>query len=349
MTERRTLTLHVGTPKSGTTSLQAILARNRSRLGDHGFLYPGTRPSHFIEVLGLRDSGFRGHRFEESPQAWADLVRDVRAHEGPALISHEILGSSGKKIIGRVVEAFPDHRIRVVITCRDLGRQLPAMWQEGVKNGDKIGYGAFLAESMEHWDGPASSRGLWRSQNLAGIADRWGRGLGADQVTLVTVPPPGSDHDLLWQRFKTAVGLPDIDYRMPAAPRNPSLGAVETELLRRLHDQLPEDLPFPVYAKQVKRRFAQRQLVRDQIGGPLTVPEAHRAATVEIATAMLDRIRRGGFPVVGDLADLEPSFREGGTDPDSVSDAVLLDRALGLLAPLVLADPGRRQPGPDAK
>lgn len=345
-TGERVLTLHVGTPKSGTTSLQAILARNRVRLASNGYLYPGERPSHFIEVLGLRESGFRGHTFEQSQEAWANVVREVREHDGPALLSHEILGGSGSKVIARAVAAFPEHRIRVVVTCRDLGRQLPAVWQEGVKNGDRISYASYLDEAMGQWSGPSTSQGMWRSQNLADIGRRWGKKVGADQVVLVTVPPPGSDHDVLWQRFCEAAGLPAIEYRVPNKPRNPSLGAVEIELLRRLQDHFPEDLPFPVYSRQVKLRFAQRQLVRDQVGGPLTVPDHHRPATEEIAAAMVERLREAGHPVVGDLADLTPSFRAGGTDPDAVPEVVLLERALGLLAPMVLRDRPEPKPRP---
>lgn len=334
------VTLHVGTPKSGTTSLQGILARNRALLLENGLLYPGENQGHFIEALSLRDSGFRGHRFAKADGAWERVVEQVSAHQGPALLSHEIIGGSVPKVLKRAVRSFGQRPVHVVITCRDLARQLPAVWQEGVKNGDTGSYRDFLDEAVGEWSGPDTTAGFWRGQNLAGLARRWAEQVGAEQVRLVTVPPSGADKNVLWQRFVHATGLPEVDYDLPAQARNPSLGTVETELLRRVVARLPEDVPWPTYAKQVKRRLAQRTLVKHKADGALTVPDAWRAATERISKEMLAAIAEGGFPVIGDLADLAPTYREDGTAPDDVSDAVLLERALELLAPMVLRDQG---------
>jgi hypothetical protein len=332
------VTFHIGTPKSGTTSLQNILARNRDLLREHGFLYPGRNQGHFIEAMSLREGGFRGHEFENAEGAWDRVVAEVLAHEGPTLISHEILGGSKRKIVQRAAESLPGRRLRVVITCRDLGRQFPAVWQEGVKNGDTVTYSDFLASSFEGWDGPGASGGMWRGQNLASVADRWGSVVGHENVVIVTVPPSGADKDVLWRRFVEAVGLPDLDYVVPDLPRNPSLGTVETELLRRVVARLPQDLPWPTYARQVKRRLAQKRLVKEKAGGSLSVPPAHHDDVRRVSAEMLEAIRDQGCQVVGDLADLEPAFAPGGTSPDDVTEAQLLERALDVLVPLVLND-----------
>ena len=337
------LTFHLGTPKSGTTSLQGILAHNRKRLRKAGYLYPGENPSHFIEVLGLRDGGFRGHSYESSEGAWERLVGEVDRHRGPVLVSHEILGGSKLSVVKRAVASFPGRPLRAVITCRDLGRQFPAAWQEGVKNGDTETYAEFLDAALARWQDPGAARGFWRGQNLVTIARRWARHLGAENVLLVTVPPPGADPDVLWQRFREAAGLPAIDYELPDATRNPSLGAVETELLRRIVASLPADVPWPVYTRQVKRRLAQRELVQRQAGGPITVPERYRPRIAEIQAEMLDAVRAAGYPVVGSLDDLTPAYRSDGVSPDEVTDAALFERALEVMAPMVLRDnPGRR-------
>ena len=324
------VTLHVGTPKSGTTSLQNILAGNRELLRQHGYLYPGDNQGHFIEALSLRDSGFRGHSFENAEGAWERTVAQILAHDGPALLSHEILGGSKRKIVKRAAESLPGRQLRVVITCRDLGRQFPAVWQEGVKNGDTVTYEQFLADAFEAWDGPGAATGMWRGQNLAGVAERWGSVTGPENVAVVTVPPSGSDPDVLWRRFGEAVGLPDAEYVIPEKPRNPSLGTVETELLRRVVARLPED-------------------VKERVGGNLSVPEHYRDRTREVSAEMLDAIRAQGFRVVGDLADLEPTFPEGGTAPDDVTAEQLLERALDVLVPLVLTDGPQPEKKPDQR
>ncbi|MFC5178580.1 hypothetical protein [Nocardioides taihuensis] len=328
----------MGTPKSGTTSLQNLLAANRPVLRKHGYLYPGKRPGHFLEVLDLREAGFRGHRFEGSEGAWDRVVKEVLAHRGPALLSHEILGASTRPVIDKAVGSFGDRPVRVLVTCRDLGRQVPAVWQEGVKNGDKETYREFLDKVLGAWDGPDTRANMWRAQNLASLGARWAERVGTENVVFVTVPPSGASKDLLWQRFATAAGLPEADYQVADQPRNPSMGTVETELLRRLLAHLPEDVPFPVYSRQVKRRLAERTLVLTKAGGTLTVPEDRRPAVAEMAAAINASLVEQGFPVVGDIADLEPAYSSSGTSPDDVPDAVLLERALEVMGPMVLRD-----------
>ena len=104
----------------------------------------------------MRDSGFRGHSFDNAEGAWERTVAEIDAHDGPTLLSHEILGGSKRKIVKRAAQSFPDRTLRVVITCRDLGRQFPAVWQEGVKNGDTVTYEQFLTDTFEAWDGPGA-------------------------------------------------------------------------------------------------------------------------------------------------------------------------------------------------
>ncbi len=338
MADRHAVTFHVGTPKSGTTSLQNILARNRDLLREHGYLYPGRNQGHFIETMSLREGGFRGHEFENAAGAWDRAVAEILAHDGPTLLSHEILGGSKRKVVERAADSLPGRQLRVLLTCRDLGRQLPAVWQEGVKNGDTISYEQFLSDTFEAWDGPGAASGMWRGQNLAGVAQRWGSVVGPENVVIVTVPPSGADKDVLWRRFVEAAGLPDVDYAIPDAPRNPSLGTVETELLRRVVARLPEDVPWPTYSRQVKRRLAQRRLVKERAGGNLTVPERWRGRVASASEEMLDAVRDAGHPVVGDLADLAPAYAPGGTAPDDVTAEQLLERSLDVLVPLVLHD-----------
>jgi hypothetical protein len=338
MTQRRLLTVHVGTPKSGTTYLQRLVARNREELLAHGVLYPGRRPNHFLEVMGLRGAGFRGHTYEGAPQAWEQAVRDIREHPGPALLSHETLGAARKRIVDRLVATFPEHEVRVILTCRDLGRQLPAVWQEKIKNGDTDRYEAFLDAGLDTWEGVGSDDGVWRAQNLAVIARRWAKGVGADNLRLVTVPPPGAEHTALWERFREAAELPVATYRPLKDVRNPSLGAAETELLRRLVEQLPEDLPWPVHSRRIKQRFAERQLSAAQAAGPLIVPADRRSRLDEVATAMVADLREAGYPVVGDLAELTPRYRDDGRSADAVTDGELLERALQMLVPQLLRD-----------
>lgn len=343
----RTVYLHVGTAKSGTTYLQRRLAHNRALLERHGYLYPGDRGSHFLASLDLRDTGFKGHRYPAAEGAWSRVAKQVRDFSGDALVSHETLAHAKEDAAREAVSSLGDH-VRVLITCRDLGRQVPAVWQENVKNQNRQAYPDFLAKVFPE-PGDASSGGttrrettFWRSQDVAGLAARWAEVVGPENVVLVTVPRSGAEPGELWRRFAEAAHLPALDYEEARTGRNASLGTVETELLRRLNGYVPEDLPWPQYEKLVKHRLVENDLSPHELGGRFTVPEEYQERTREISARIVAQLRDAGYPVVGSLDDLEPEFRASATRPQDVTDQQLLDLALRVIAGMALRRPGPR-------
>jgi hypothetical protein len=106
-------------------------------------------------------------------------------------------------------------------------------------------------------------------------------------------------------------------------------------------------VPWPTFARQVKRRLAQRRLVNHKAGGSLGVPVEFRPAAEAISGTVVEALRTGGFTIHGDLADLAPAFRDDTTAPDEVTAEQLLDRALEVLAPLVLRDQPEQKPAKD--
>lgn len=338
----RAVHLHVGTAKSGTTYLQQVMAANRDRLRRNGYLYPGDRNSHFMASLSLRDTAFKGHRYDAAEGAWDRVAQEAREFEGQALISHETLGNTPPELIRRAVDSFPGSEVKVLITCRDLGRQLPAAWQERVKNSNQQTYEDFLETVRTGWkDGsPAARAVFWRTQDLVSLAKRWADVVGVDNVTLVTVPGAGADQGELWRRFSSAARIPEDDYDLAVRTSNTSLGTVEAELLRRLNGYLPEDLPWPEYERLIKHRLVKSELARHELGGKFTVLEEHQAWCVEAADRLVEGLRAGGYPVVGDLEDLRPVFRSQATRPADVRTEQLLDLALRLVSSMALRKPG---------
>src|SRR5262245_64817592 len=124
--------LHVGTPKSGTTSLQELLWRNRERLRGAGLLYPGDQPdAHFLATLDLLDRHFHGQAAADG--AWERLAAEVQAWGGTAVISHEMLAPARPDTVRRAMDSLAGVEVHIVCTARDLARQVPAVWQEDVK------------------------------------------------------------------------------------------------------------------------------------------------------------------------------------------------------------------------
>lgn len=321
--------LHVGSMKSGTSHLQSLMMTNRDLLAERGLLLPGRawrdQVGGVAQVLGRS-------RIASTPGegAWQGLVDEIAAWPGTGLISMEFLGPAGPKKIERVVGSFPAGTVEVVITARDLNRQVPAMWQESLKNGRSFTFDEYVA-GVQASEGPGKA--FWREQTVGAMCRRWGEGVGLDRLRLVTIPHPGAPREELWRRFSEAIGVDGSGVVFPETA-NESLGAASAEVLRRLNQQV-DDLEYGDYAPAVKHRLAKKTLAarrdaEEPVGFdvPPWLPE--------VSARMVRTIEDLGITVVGDLADLVPVGVEG-VRPATVPVEDQLEAALAGLEGLVRA------------
>ncbi|MGI8888263.1 MAG: hypothetical protein ACR2GB_04740 [Nocardioidaceae bacterium] len=348
----RTVFLHVGVAKTGTTYLQRTMALNRSLLREHDVLYPGRKNSaHFMASLDLRNATFHSHSYAKSAGAWAKLVSETNAWHGSTVISHETFARTPHKRIREAVASFDTDDVRVVVTARDLGRQLPAVWQEGAKNRNTQSYDDFLGEALgaaNGIDSAASTSGsdvtarinsFWNVHDIAAVAERWAQAVDSSSVIIVTVPPTGSDRHELWRRFAQAVELPAAAYDFDDSKPNTSLGAAESELLRILNERLPAEVDWRTYERRIKRGFVQQTLARQRSHGTLGLPTRWQSLVEELAEDTVQALGSGGYSVVGNLADLRPRWqRDEGMLPQQLTDRQLLEVAVSLLGSLVTED-----------
>jgi hypothetical protein len=273
--------------------------------------------------------------------AWDRLADEVRAFDGAAVVSHETFARASSRQIQRVMDSFEGADLRIVLTVRDLGRQVPAVWQETLKNRATGSYEEFLADVFVNADSGAH-KFFWRPQDVAGVVRRWSRKVGVENVTVVTVPPSGAPRDELWARFASAIGLPDIDIEIPAVPANTSLGPAEAELLRHVNAAMPADVPWPRYLRAVKRQFAEGRLAARTASARIVVPPAWHDAVKQRATEMVGYIEQSGVRVVGDLDDLTPSLPTADVSgPEDLDRQELMRVAAEVVRDYVLAPPRR--------
>lgn len=321
--------LHIGLAKTGTTYLQEICSRNRRLMRRRGVLYPpGNVHAHFHASLDVRQARFIGHTYSRADGAWDTLVRQVKRHAGPSLVSHETFAIARPAHIEKIVSDLAPHQVEVVITARDLARQIPAVWQENVKNSSVQAYDTWLPEVLGR---EAVRRSFWRAQDLPKVARRFAQQVGSEHVTVVTVPQSGAPRDLLWQRFSEAVDLPDADYELSIEGANASLGAVEAELLRRLNPRLLDGLEWSDYVSVAKHRFAEHDLPSGH-DTKLRVPAEHLDAVRREADRAADRVAAAGYRVVGDLDELRVAGPPDGGVYAPPTDSELLECALRLIA-----------------
>ena len=331
--------LHVGTPKTGTSYLQDVLFRNRRTLAAEGILYPSDRfDGQFLAALDLMELPWGGLE-EEAIGAWDQLASQVRDWDGTAIISHEILATASRGEVARALASIghPDVEVHVVLSVRDLVRQIPAEWQENIKHRAELSYGRFLKVIQRPSRKGRLANWFWGVQEIPDILNRWGHDLPPDRVHLVTVPPPGGPPNLLWERFSQAFGLTGLELDLEGERANPSLGVPETALLRRINRRANHAVEPARYRPLVRELLAHQTLSRRSESPRLTLPPDAYPWTQELTGAWIDEIKERGYDVIGDLGDLVgPPPRLPYADADHPDESEVADAAVDAIKALLL-------------
>ena len=350
MSARRRVYLHIGAPKTGTTYLQDRLALNAKSLAEHDVHVPSRSPLvsppvfHFraaLDLLGEDWGGPPGH----AVGSWDALVRRVRRRSGTVVVSHEILAPAKAEQVARAKRDLGagDAEIHVVYSARDLARQVPAAWQESVKQGRTWSYGQFLRrlEAGKPW--------FYRAFDLPTVLNTWSAGLPPEQVHVVTVPRQQAvrEPDQLWHRFCEALAIDPAWGPRESKRSNPSLGIAETQLLRKLNRRLD---------RAVRREVAHRELIRGVLveealvgrtSAPLRLPPAMYPWAEEQAERWIEWAQASGVHVVGDVDDLRPvppDPDEPFQHPDKLPAKQQLNAALDALAAMTREAARREDP-----
>ncbi|MGN0065667.1 MAG: hypothetical protein ACI379_15630 [Nocardioides sp.] len=317
----RVVHLHIGAPKTGTTYLQDRLMLNVASLADHGITVPSR--SRFVDIdrfhfqaaldlVGEDWGGAPGH----AEGAWDTMVRRVRRAQDNVVISHEILAGARPARIAKAMNDLAGEEVHIVYSARDLGRQLPAAWQESIKQGRRWSFGRFLNQIER-------GRTWWsRAMDLPNVLANWGAKLPPERIHVVTVPHDRGPHgDALWQRFCQAFGIQPDWAPLDSERANASLGIAETQVLRRLNRRL--DLPEQrdwAYDQLVREVLAQEVLVRRR-STPVRLPPDRYDFAESQADLWIDWLKGSGVDVIGDPEDLRPrrpAPDERWHDPDRV-------------------------------
>ncbi len=231
-----------------------------------------------------------------------------------------------------------------MLSVRDLVRQIPAEWQENVKHRAQLSYGAFLDQISDPERTSRIGAWFWGVQEIPEILDRWGQDLSPAQVHLVTVPPPGGAPELLWKRFSQAFGLDGIDLDLQGERQNPSLGAPETTLLRRINRRANAELAPADYRPLVRELLAHQTLSRRTRSPRLALPPDLHPWVQELSASWIAEIEARGYDVVGDLGDLvgAPPVSEY-ADPDRPRERQVASAAVDAITALLLDNARLRQ------
>jgi hypothetical protein len=342
----RTVYLHVGSPKSGTTYLQRVLDGNRERLAAAGVLVVGPDQGTRVQAaLQVREDP----RWKKLPanrqDQWGRLVKEIRGWSGDtAILSYELFSAASAEQAAKAIGDLAGLDVHIVITARDLARSVPSAWQERLKFG--------LTTPLEEWTPPKAeaprSEWGWRTTDPTSVAERWGAGLPADHVHVVTVPRSPGDPTQLWHRFAEACGIAAVAVDLDLPRVNESLGVVGAELLRRINTRLEAPLDNGREKARWLRDTLAHRVIAVRRDEPLAMTDAQYDEAKARAEQAIATLQASGHVIHGDLEDLRAT-RPTGRLPGEVTDAEVLEAALDAVLDLLLvwrADETATEPEP---
>ncbi len=232
---KKTLFLHCGAPKTGTSYLQVLFARYSAQMAERGVIYPRNdfhemaeagkiTSGNGIELANYLNPGLP-HKISNKDAFPKHLIEVLRAAgEASVLYSSEFITFQHQKraeFLAKVV-ADAGYAVRVIFFVRDLGAAAVSSYSQSIKrHGDVRDFAKFL----ETWDP------RWLSHIEAMIQT-----FGEDAVTILNYERCKTH--LAQVMFEDVLGL---DFVPEEAPQiNRSLTAMEIELLRIMNQTYPE-------------------------------------------------------------------------------------------------------------
>ncbi len=219
----------------------------------------------------------------------------------------------------RMLDSLSADSIDVVITMRDLARILPSSWQQHVRNTHTQSYRRYLerrarergdlppAQMQAVWDSERHQT-FWRSYAYGALVRRWQALVGAEHVTVVTLPPKGAPSHLLWDRFRAALAidaLPETAPKLPAFIANVGSTRAEAAFLHALNVEAKRRGWNRKTANELQQRLLSTGfLERPDRGGPLLLPRAFLGRVRTWADTDIEDMASTGVTLYGDTDDL---------------------------------------------
>lgn len=334
--------LHIGPPKTGTTSVQGALRQARSALASHGVCYPGDDSLHTLAARAAVGTPVPRGDPPVDPRHWDELVRQVsEAGDRRVIVSAEAFSRADEAAVRRIVPAIGGTHAHVVVTCRPFAKLLASSWQQSVGQGLHTPYEDWLRSILGHppygTQPPSFRKSSWferRRYDL--LVERWAAVVGIENLTVVVASEP--DRHALLRAFEHLLGLPAGLLTLPKWTNN-SLSLGEAEMVRQVNrafhergwsDQCHKAVVrdgFLAHLHRADRLIPDDERIR-------TPPWAAERAS-QIGSAVADRIVASGVRVVGDITAL--GFLPQGDSATAPRVVMRADRVAAAVVGAVLA------------
>ena len=206
MQKRKTIYIHIGTPKTGTSSIQSFLAQNKTLLVQKKIFYPT------IGRYSTRDGTFaNGSLFFDAEQYEKTLNMFSKSEFSTMLVSEENLflhlhQENQLAHNDRLWELLSNYDVKIIIYFRQSAEYVTSLWQQSVKNM----YKKNLEEYLETTDYAVSLETSDYAECLEGIYDLSTR-VGLNNMIVRTYEPTRWLHHDLIDDFLSILNIEKSD------------------------------------------------------------------------------------------------------------------------------------------
>lgn len=331
---KKSILLHIGVPKTGTTALQAALANNRKELNSQNVLYPSQwRNAHHRAAWAIteRTWGWKGRGGTTTPiKHWNSLVKETKTNK-TVVLSSEFFCEANQRQAKKIVSDLGLSRLEVVITLRPFGKLLPSAWQQYLKYGVKLTYPQWLTAILNEPRESAPTPTFWMRHDHPAVIQRWVELVGREKVTLVVVDD--SDHDFVYQAFESMLNLSaGTLQKRKEKVSNRSMTLAEAEFLRQINLRQPDNSTWDKYESFVRRSMMHEILnspISEENPEKLTTPSWAADKANQIALTYAEQIRSMDLKIIGDVANLATEIK-GSPDQKLPESIAITTLAIGM-------------------
>lgn len=342
---KREAVLHIGPMKTGSTSIQAWLRKNRKALAARGIGVPrGFGAANMSALTTIAGSAARNTALPpDDAERWDGLVKELEAWPesiGTVIMSGEMMGQRLRKVslvagLKRALDPYFD-RYRIIVYLRRQDEMSVSRYNTLLRNNS--------SETLSLLDDPVDFEEMLRI---------WSEVFGREAI----IPRLFARSELVGNDiladFASALGIAADGLEFDVGTRNPSYVPKAQEFLSALVEHtrrtgLAQDL------SRLPNYIVMTQVLRREFAGKGLLPARKEAiAFVREVAASNEAVRSAWFPererLFGDDFSQYPEERTGAPDAAALLSvaipvvAELLAKSAARVAPEGTAEPGRRR------
>jgi hypothetical protein len=195
--------LHIGTQKTGSSSIQFFLHSNRERLTELGYLYPSEKKTHHNLAYTLLGDPKADHK----SNTWEDIIAEIdNSKLDKIIISSEFFAQSSKiEFIEKIAAYLAKYQTKIIVYLKRQDKKVESSFNQQMKTGVYAGTVEFFLKES-------------KSPNYLKMLDNWGQVFGRENIIVRSLEKEQIPD--IYQDFLKNIGIASLDGFTKTEDRN---------------------------------------------------------------------------------------------------------------------------------